>query len=144
MYGFASDDEYNVFFHIHVFSVGEFSKAPPIVGEPVEVIFNPQTSGKAAPPAQAVSRLEEPKSYFGTVDSFRASTGYGFIRTEDDQTFFLHRTQMMDGRFPQIGMKVHFYAGDFDGRLRAYHVTLLESDLRAARYRTRRHRSRDE
>lgn len=129
LFGFVSDNQgLQVYFHMRCFKWGDFRhKIPPIIGEEVEVEYalSGTTPGKA-PPAKVVRRLHEPKASFGIVEDFNEKRGYGFIRTEDGRSHYLHRTEMTDGRLPMVGMECTFFEGFKQGRTRACYVTLLE------------------
>ena len=131
LFGFAADEEgHQVFFHVRAFRWGDFRvKAPPIVGEPVEVEFAPGSGPpNKAPRARSVRRLEEPKPCVGYVETFNVQKGYGFIRTDDGRSHYLHRTEMTDGRLPLPGMPCTFFEGFKKGRARACYVSLVEED----------------
>lgn len=125
LYGFVVDDTgLQVFFHIRAFTWGKFlTQPPPIVGEIVEVEIDMDTliSGKA-PRARNVFRITEPQPAFGVVEEFSERKGYGFIRTTDGRSHYLHRSEMTDGRLPLPGMEVTFFEGFRQGRTRACYV----------------------
>lgn len=133
LYGFAVDEEgKQVFFHIRAFVWGEFTtRPPPIVGEPVEVEFDASIlpNGKV-PRARNVHRVSEPRISFGIVEEFHEKNGYGFIRTSDGRSHYLHRSEMSDERLPMSGMEVTFFEGYRQGRTRACYVTILDGDKR--------------
>ena len=129
LYGFAVDDEgKQVFFHIRAFNWGEHrTHPPPIIGEEVDVEFDPEgPSNGRAPKARHVYRLSEPKASFGVIEDFNEQRGYGFIKTEDGRSHYLHRSEMTDGRLPMPGMEVTFFEGFRQGRTRACYVSLTE------------------
>lgn len=131
LFGFAIDeDENQVFFHIRAFKWGDYSnKVPPIIGETVDVEYDPtsRSNGKA-PRARLVRRVDEPRAAHGIVDDFNEGRGYGFIKTDDGRSHYLHRTEMTDGRLPMPGMRCTFFEGFRQGRTRACYVTLSEGD----------------
>lgn len=127
LYGFVEDDEgRQVFFHIRAFNWGNFAiRPPPIIGEEVDVDYDPTTrSNGSAPKAHHVSRLHAPTPSHGIVEDFNERRGYGFIRTTDGRSHYLHRSEMTDGRLPMPGMEVLFFEGFRRGRTRACYVTL--------------------
>ena len=127
LFGFAgTEDGKQVFFHIRAFKWGEFQhKTPPIIGEEVDVEFDPSvTSNGKAPRARHVERVNEPRPACGIVEDFHEGNGYGFIRTDDGRSHYLHRTEMTDGRLPMPGMRCTFFEGFREGRNRACYVTL--------------------
>ena len=127
LFGFVVDEAgQQVFFHIRAFKWGEFpTTPPPVIGEEVEVEYDPDGSSNGkAPKARTVTRLHEPRASFGTVEDFNEQRGYGFIKTEDGRSHYLHRTEMTDGRLPMPGMEVTFFEGFRQGRTRACYVSL--------------------
>lgn len=131
LFGFAVDDDgQQVFFHIRAFNWGDLpTHPPPIIGEEVDVEYDPggPSNGKA-PKARHVHRLSEPRASFGVVEDFNEQRGYGFIKTEDGRSHYLHRSEMTDGRLPMPGMEVTFFEGFRQGRTRACYVKLAEGD----------------
>jgi cold shock CspA family protein len=127
LYGFTADEAgFQVFFHIRAFHWGSFPTFPgPIIGEKVDVEYNPETlpNGKA-PKARRVHRLNEPVASFGVIEDFNESKGFGFIRTEDGRSHYLHRSEVKGGRLPMPGMEVTFFEGFRQGRTRACYITL--------------------
>jgi len=146
MYGFAEDDTGEVFFHLRVFQPGTvwdhptkcqscqvegcvWSDAPPlpIVGEEVEVIMDEsQTTRQQAPRASRVSRVATPMAGQGQVETFDANLGYGFIRGFNGESYYLHRSEVQEGRMPLAGQIVMFYIGTRKGRPRACHVKICK------------------
>jgi len=129
LFGFVIDEDgRQVFFHIRAFKWGDFTtKPPPIVGEKVEVDYDDKGSpnGKA-PKARMVYRINEPRASFGVIEDFNEQRGYGFIKSEDGRSHYLHRSEMKDGRLPMPGMEVTFFEGFRQGRTRACYVSLTE------------------
>lgn len=133
LYGFCVGDEGDqVFFYLSVFTDkregGRF--IPPILGEHVEVTYQEKmTTNGEAPRAQQVVRVTAPKQKMGIVDGFDVGHGYGFIEGDDAQKYYMHRSEVMDGRLPLKGQRVAFYVGDQqpcpDKRPRACHITIL-------------------
>jgi cold shock CspA family protein len=127
LFGFAVDESgQQVFFHIRAFVWGDYrTHPPPIIGEEVDVEYDPggPSNGKA-PKARHIYRLSEPRASFGVVEDFNESRGYGFIKTEDGRSHYLHRSEMTDGRLPMPGMEVTFFEGFRQGRTRACYVSL--------------------
>lgn len=131
LYGFVVDEDgQQIFFHMRAFVWGDFAmQPPPIIGEPVEVEYElPEAINGKAPRARQVRRVAEPCASFGIVEDFNESRGYGFIKTEDGRTHYLHRSEMTDGRLPLPGMEVTFFEGFRQGRSRACYVTISAGD----------------
>lgn len=126
LFGFVVDvSGCQVFFHIRAFKWGAFpTYPPPLIGEEVEVEYQPLTQEGQAPKARTVLRLSEPVASFGTVEDFNEKRGYGFIQTEDGRSHYLHRSEMTDGRLPMPGMEAIFFEGYRQGRSRACFVKL--------------------
>lgn len=143
MYGFASGgDGSQVFFHLGVFnpkmgppvrccmrdSSGDCwwvqQPAPPIIGEPVHVTLadGSQEIARDAPRASRVDRVDPPIGLRGIVETFDVRRGYGFVVGDNQQTYYLHRCEVAEGRIPAAGQSVVFYAGMSQGRPRACHV----------------------
>lgn len=128
-FGFTIDEAgLQVFFHIRAFRWGAFPTfPPPVIGEAVDVEFDPtmDSNGKA-PKARYVHRLNEPKASFGVIEDFNEVKGFGFIRTDDGRSHYLHRTEVddPDGRLPMPGMEVTFFEGFRQNRSRACWVRL--------------------
>jgi cold shock CspA family protein len=128
LFGFTEDEVSGdqVFFHIRSFKWGDFPTfPPPIIGEYVDVEYDPEhRKPNKAPKARHVHRLVDPIASFGVVDDFNEKRGYGFIKTEDGRSHYLHRSEMTDGKLPMPGMVVTFFEGFRQGRTRACFVTL--------------------
>lgn len=130
LYGFVQDDAgKQAFFHVRSFHWGDFpTYPPPIVGERVEVEYDPETrSSDQAAKARRVARLAEPVSLSGFVEDFNPEHGWGFIRSSDGRSHYLHRSEMTDGRLPMPGTEVTFYEGFRKGRTRACYVKIKDS-----------------
>jgi len=126
LYGFTEKDGEQVYFHVAVFEHGAWIEPPPIVGEPVDVEYDPTTAsdGKVAR-ASKVQRQVEPKLCRGVVDSFDVERGWGFIVPGDGGPHvFLHRSEVEKGRLPIAGQTVRYYEGQRQGRLRAVYVQI--------------------
>lgn len=132
LFGFTVDEAgQQVFFHIRAFNWGGLSThPPPIIGEEVDVEYDASilSNGKA-PKARHVHRLSEPRASYGTVEDFNEQRGYGFIKTDDGRSHYLHRSEMTDGRLPMPGMGVTFFEGHRQGRTRACYVKLADGDI---------------
>jgi cold shock CspA family protein len=128
LYGFCEGDGERVFFHLEVFAVGRWSgidePPPPILGEEVRVEFDPETprSSGRAPRAKRVERVAAPLPIEGVVDTFHPETGWGFAAGDDGVSYYLHRSEVLNGRLPLPGQRVRFYGGFKRGRPRACHV----------------------
>jgi cold shock CspA family protein len=109
-----------VFFHVSTFDPGAYvgdAPVPPIVGETVEVTIE---EGRVV----QCERLHSPEHVIGKVDWFSEEKGYGFIVADDNQ-YFLHRTEVLDGRLPLKGRRVSFYTTKQERTpLRACYVTV--------------------
>jgi cold shock CspA family protein len=131
LYGFTqAESEQQIFFHIRAFNWGAFpTYPPPIIGEEVDVEWNVtgDFNGKA-PKAKRVHRTVNPIPSFGVVEDFNERQGYGFIRTADGRSHYLHRSEMTDGRLPMPGLEVTFFEGFRRGRTRACYVALSKGD----------------
>lgn len=129
LYGFCEGGEgERVFFHLEAFITGRWpglqESPPPILGEEVQVEYDPEkgsTNGKA-PRAKRVLRISHPIYLKGTVDSFSSDTGWGFAKGQDGVSYYLHRSEVLNGRLPLPGQEVSFYGGFKKGRPRACHV----------------------
>ena len=124
LYGFTESAECGrVFFHAQVFQPGP-GGPPPIVGEEVEVEVEPgavEVEGRR-PRATRVTRLVSPTRLHGVVDDFNSTKGWGFILGSDGRSFYLHRSEVIDGKLPLKGRRVAFYEGAARGRPRACHI----------------------
>lgn len=124
-YGFLSDNQgREVFFHASVFDGGQKEGSPPpVAGEEVLVSVDLEgTSAEVAARASRVRRLAEPPLLEGVVSSFNSDRGFGFIEGEDEITYYLHRSEVLDGRLPLSGAKVHFRVSQQKHRARACYV----------------------
>lgn len=145
LYGFircsSGDQEVDVFFHLAVFQPGDevdvvrcssctglpqcrlgVEPPPPILGERLRVEYEPVPPGGKAPRATRVERLDPPRMILGVVESFDHQRRYGFVKGDDDVTYHLHESEIVDGRLPLVNGRVVFYAGWREGRPRACHV----------------------
>jgi len=118
-YGFLINEEgTEVYFHIEVFNPGSFTATPvpPLQGELVEATVSetPRPNGKA-PKAKRVVRLEAPEQLIGAVEAFNPKTGFGFIVGENGKSYYLHRSEVKDGRLPLPGKQTRFYVGAKQG-----------------------------
>ena len=107
LYGFVTDGRRRLFFHLKDFDPGTYtgeSPVPPVSGEEVEVEVRGDDKS-----ASKVQRLEEPSEMNGAVDWFDTVKGYGFILGLDGSTYYLHRSEVLDGRLPLPGRRVRFY-----------------------------------
>ena len=123
MYGFVTDGENRLFFHLAAFDPGAYegdSPVPPVIGEAVEVEAG--EGNKAC----RVCRVDLPTQILGVVDWFDTTKGYGFIRDEQGTSFYLHRSEVLEGKLPLDGHRVSFYVGSDSQR--ACHVSVERSD----------------
>jgi cold shock CspA family protein len=146
LYGFVVQPEtgYQAFFHLGAFNPGldwpvhltcqtcprkgcswPATPTPPILGEwvDVDVNFNNLPEDRS-PRAFKVIRTETPIIVVGKVDVFDCQRGYGFIKDDSNISYYLHRSEVLEGRFPLSGQTGIFYAGTRQGRPRACHVKL--------------------
>jgi cold shock CspA family protein len=120
LYGFVGGEAGQVFFHLESFHPGN---PPPICGEEVMVEFIPKEVGaERAPRASKVERISTPEYLHGVVDSFNEQRGWGFIQSDGGESFYLHRSEVLDGRLPLAGRRVSFYRGFRENRPRACYV----------------------
>lgn len=105
-FGFCVSGEDEIYFHAQNFHRITPGGPPPILGERVEI------------QAKRVSRIEPPILLEGVVHSFDSRKGWGFIKREEE-TFFLHKSDLLEGWLPVIGGRVQFYAGEKLGKPRA-------------------------
>lgn len=126
LYGFCQGDGGQVFFHSRFFQPGRFGGCqvvpPPIIGEWVDVTYDPDTGGEKAPQASSVCRVKAPTQLEGVVDTFEQKRGWGFVVGEDGDSYYLHRSEVLGGSLPLPGDKVLFCAGWKKGRHRACYV----------------------
>lgn len=132
MYGFLRDDQgREAFFHLGSFRPGdeEEEPIPPLPGEEVKVDVDFDSGDEdKAPRASKVQRLEKPVYLTGVVDKFDSMSGYGFIQVDGSQEmYFLHKSEIRDGKVPLVGDRVEFYAGTRGGKPRACHVLVKKS-----------------
>lgn len=133
LYGFARSPETGaeVFFHREVFWSGESgsdSQPPPVVGELVQVEFDPATSRDGKPPrASKVERVKQQVLLHGRVDQFDEGKGWGFLTSDEGVSYHLHRSEVLGGRLPLPGSRVSFYGGSRKDRPRACYVTVLNA-----------------
>lgn len=148
LYGFLKlpGEDQQVFFHLGEFVPGaspnlrcdtcpedgcSWSDAPPppITGELVEVTVDLASarSGKA-PRASRVVRVDHPEAHQGVVETYDPTRGFGFIRDADGNSYYVHKTEVLDGRMPLKDAKVMFYTGPQQGqesdRPRACHIRI--------------------
>lgn len=131
LYGFCEDsDGHVVYFHLETFRShpDEKSFTFPIPGEPVDVeLFDQETldqNSRVKPRARKVWRKTKPEILTGRVTQYDRQRGFGFIQC-DDQKYFLHKTEVLDGKMPLLDDRVSFCAGEVKGRSRACVVRIL-------------------
>jgi len=125
LYGFLRDDLGDeVFFHVGVFDPAGWDQPPPIAGEWVEAEVGERESASKAPRAKSVKRLEKPQILSGVVESFNQDRGWGFAKGSDGTSYYLHRSEVVEGKLPMKEMGVTFYAGFKKDRPRACYVTV--------------------
>jgi cold shock CspA family protein len=119
MFGFVTDGSSRLFFHLACFDPGAYegeAPVPPVIGEEVEVEVGEGNK------AERVSRLETPTLLQGVVDWFDIGKGYGFILSKHGKPYYLHRSEVREGKLPLPGRRVSFYVGSENRR--ACHVTV--------------------
>ena len=121
MYGFIKSGSLTSFFHLSQF---KGSPPEPIVGEPVEFLLGANKKGQCF--CANITRLSEPRERKGYVFFFDSAKGYGKILAEDGTPYFLHRSEMVEGRLPSKGSRVSFYGGALKGENRAVYIHLEE------------------
>jgi len=62
----------------------------------------------------------------GTVKWFNTRKGYGFIKGEDGEEYFVHHTALGQGTFVREDDEVEFEAADTDRGKQAKNITLLK------------------
>jgi len=126
LYGFIRNaDGTDVYFHVGDFDSGEWQDPPPIIGERVEVTLDlNEQDERQAPKALRVRRLDAPREVEGVVDTFGTDKGWGFIKADDGNDYYLHRSEVLKGLLPDKGQRVRFYAGYKNQRPRACYVTI--------------------
>jgi len=121
-YGFVADGNTQVFFHLESFRPGDYGEPfpPPLCGEDVLVEYTPGSGmGGKAPRALWVDRVKAPDFLHGVVETFNEQRGWGFIQSDAGENFYLHRSEVKEGRMPLAGRRVSFYRGFREGRPRA-------------------------
>jgi len=147
LYGFLSDSEtgQEAFFHLGAFQPGDgwdkppqcsicalrdcswsTSPPPPILGElvRVEVDFDQDPQEGKVPRASKVERISNPAIVKGSVETFDAHRGYGFVIGDDGESYHLHKSELVEDRIPRAGQLVMFYAGVRMNRPRACHIKI--------------------
>lgn len=139
LFGFAGVGDAQVFFHLGIFQPGRehpprcskcegcswaVTPPPPVLGEEVDVTFEPTPGTTRAPSATRVVRVTPPVVTEGRVEVFDAQRGYGFIAGKDGQSHYLHASEVLEGKTPVIGTTVRFFVGTRQGKPRACHVRI--------------------
>src|SRR3989344_7336546 len=143
LYGFCQEGTIEVFFHLAVFQPGvdiltekcprcpgpphcgaDALAPPPILGEGVLVVFEPNPVPDKAPRAVRVTREAVPMMLLGTVESFDSVRRYGFIQGTAHVSYHLHQSEIVEGRLPLLGKQATFFPGVREGRPRACHVRM--------------------
>lgn len=121
LYGFLLCEGEPIFFHRGDFDPGEWPEPPPIIGEELEVDLAVGSKNRKARKAR---RIHPPVVLEGKVDTFNPETGWGFAIGEDDVSYYLHRSEVLEGLLPMPGCSVRFYKGFKKRRPRACYVTV--------------------
>lgn len=125
LYGFLrQEDGSEVFFHLGDFDCGPWIEPPPIIGEQVEAEIDSTMVVGKAPKARTVKRIHAPEKHRGSVDTFNAEKGWGFVKSDEGVSFYLHRSEVLRGKVPMAGQRVRFYAGFKNDRPRACYVSI--------------------
>lgn len=126
-YGFLVDSmEREAFFHVSSFEAGmNEDNPPPVPNEEVLVTVDFENSKKEhVPRAKRVRRLQDPHKLTGKIISFNIDKGYGFVQTEDELTYYLHRSEVVDGTLPMVGRECVFYTSEKVRGARASYVEI--------------------
>ena len=108
LYGFLSPSDGSkerLFFHLSAFDPGSYvgeSPIPPIVGEEVEVTFTNEKVSQC-------NRIATPSSIHGFVTWFSEQKGFGFAEDDNGERYYLHRSEILDGRLPLKDRLISFY-----------------------------------
>lgn len=143
MFGFLIEDGKQAFFHLRVFRPGPNhtetiicpnctrlpcewlqSAPPPIVGEFVDAYLEIDPTKPENVRASRVDRVIIPVPMTGIVETFDVPRGYGFIRGGDGLTYYLHRSEVVEGRIPISGQRVMFHTSERRDKARACHVKI--------------------
>ena len=130
MYGFAASKEGNVFFHLSVFKTPlediNIIPPPPVVGEEIDVVLDSLLTQEMTPRAKRIQRKQKLKRLEGVVEFFNAKKGFGKISTTGGDEYFLHRSEVRDGKLPLAGHEVFFFAIEVEeqDKPRACHVEI--------------------
>lgn len=62
----------------------------------------------------------------GTVKWFNRIRGYGFVTGEDDNEYFVHKSQLPEGKMLDDNDKVEFDTAETDKGLQAQNVELIQ------------------
>ena len=117
-YGFcASSEGKELAFHASAFHRLKPGGPGPIPGESVEV--GEIRQGDKGPYVDRVSRLVEPVIHVGTIKSYDAKKGWGFVQSGGGDPIFLHSSDLNEPWMPVIGTNVQFYEGRKRDRKRA-------------------------
>ena len=134
-YGFCADaNGMEIFFHLGAFNgntshqvkpvgVAVATPVPPVLGEEVSVEMDDSGAQVGqAPRAHRVMRLHRRVEMSGTVLTYDARRGFGFVGGDDGVDYHLHNSEVLDGALPVIGSRLNFFPGVRRGRPRACHV----------------------
>jgi cold shock CspA family protein len=122
-YGFVDCEGESVFFSADSFERLVPGGPPPVLGERV-IVSGVTPSEKGQPRASRVCRAKKPLMLGGTVRKFDVRGGWGFVTGEDQQEYFLHRSDIQSNSIPVQGVRVVFYPCIRKGKSRACHVTV--------------------
>jgi cold shock CspA family protein len=122
-YGFARCSQGEMFFHLSSFHDGG-TGIPPLLGESVlvEGVLGP--THRRSLRAARVTRLIPPVALVGEVVSYNHNNRYGFVLTPNGDAYHLHTSEVLDGRLPLVGDRVHFYHGLREEKPRACYVRI--------------------
>ena len=99
---------------------------PPIIGETVDATLESDPVRPESLRAATVTRIVVPEPVLGTVETFDGPRGFGFIRGSDQRSYYLHRSEVVEGRIPIVGQQVMFYTAARVDKARACHIRICQ------------------
>jgi cold shock CspA family protein len=145
MYGFlvADGSPKQCFFHLRAFHPGSPQAAtccqatpcewilhppPPIIGEAVEAVLEVDPTHPENLRASSAKRVEPAVPLAGTIESFDVHRGYGFLRGPEGLDYYLHRSEILEGRIPIVGQRAVFFTAERKAKARACHVKICPTE----------------